>query len=176
MKPGDDTISGQPRGMLTGASSWALTPEDERALRGGMERLLFESGAHCALLVDRGGQLLAEAGERSSFDVTTFATLAAADFSANDQLARLLGESDFSSLFHQGEHESMLLADVTGRAILVVLFGPRTTLGLVRLRLRTAVAELAAVVTATGARGEGASRDRPPLLADADDEIDQLFL
>lgn len=161
--------------MVTGPERWAVTPEDERALRAGMERLLFESGAHCTLLVDRGGQLLVEAGERASFDVTTFATLAAADFAANDQLARLLGESDFSTLFHQGEQESMLLADIAQRAILVVLFGPRTTLGLVRLRLRAAVAELAAVVTQMTGRGAGSPAARPALLAGADDEIDRLF-
>ena len=45
-----------------------------------MERLLQESNARCALLVDRGGQLVAQAGERPTFDPTAFATLTAADF------------------------------------------------------------------------------------------------
>jgi predicted regulator of Ras-like GTPase activity (Roadblock/LC7/MglB family) len=159
--------------MVIGASSWTLTPEDEQALKRGMERLLQESAAHCAQLVDRGGQLLAQAGERPAFDATTFATLSAADFSANDQLAKLLGESDFSSLFHQGERESMLLSDIARRAILVVLFDSRTTLGLVRLRLRPAVEELARIVTAMASRDTGVVTR--PLLAGADDEIDRLF-
>jgi predicted regulator of Ras-like GTPase activity (Roadblock/LC7/MglB family) len=160
--------------MVISATSWTLTPEDEQALRRGMERLLQESGAHSALLVDRGGQLLAQAGERPAFDATTFATLTAADFSANDQLARLLGETDFTSLFHQGERESMLVADVARRAILVVLFDGRTTLGLVRLRLRPVVEDLARIVEAMASRDaqSGASR---PILAGADEEIDRLF-
>ncbi|HEX9565488.1 MAG TPA: roadblock/LC7 domain-containing protein [Gemmatimonadaceae bacterium] len=161
--------------MMIGATSWTLTPDDELALRRGMERLLFESGAHCALLVDRGGQLLAEVGERSSVDVTSFATLAAADFSANDQLARLLGETEFSSLFHQGEPDSMLLSDVGQRAILVVLFGPATTLGLVRLRLRATVEELNTHVATMAGRDADPRAKRPALLADAADEIDRLF-
>ena len=160
--------------MVISATSWTLTPDDEVALRRGMERLLQESGAHSALLVDRGGQLLVQVGDPPAFDATTLATLTAADFSANDQLARLLGETDFTSLFHQGERESMLVADIAGRAILVVLFDSRTTLGLVRLRLRPVADDLSRVVEAMAARAarEGPSR---PILAGADEEIDRLF-
>ena len=160
--------------MVISATSWTLTPEDEEALRQGMERLLQETGAHSALLVERGGQLLVQAGAPTTFDTTTFATLTAADFSANDQLARLLGESDFTSLFHQGERESMLVADIARRAILVVLFDSRTTLGLVRLRLRPVVEDLARVVEAMMARDAQAGAPRP-ILAGADEEIDRLF-
>lgn len=160
--------------MVISAISWTLTPEDEDALRRGMERLLQESAAHSAMLVDRGGQLLVLAGDRPAFDATTFATLTAADFSANDQLARLLGETDFTSLFHQGERESMLVADICRRAILVVLFDSRTTLGLVRLRLRPVVEDLARVVEAMMARDAQAGAPRP-ILAGADEEIDRLF-
>lgn len=160
--------------MVISATSWTLTPDDEAALRRGMERLLQESAAHSAMLVDRGGQLLVQAGDRPAFDATTFATLTAADFSANDQLARLVGESDFTSLFHQGERESMLVADIARRAILVVLFDSRTTLGLVRLRLRPVVEDLARVVEAMMARDAQAGAPRP-ILAGADEEIDRLF-
>lgn len=160
--------------MVISATSWTLTPEDEQALRQGMERLLQETSAHSALLVDRGGQLLVQAGAPTNFDATTFATLTAADFSANDQLARLLGETDFTSLFHQGERESMLVADIAHRAILVVLFDASTTLGLVRLRLRPVTEELARIVDAMASRGAQAGVSRP-ILAGADDEIDRLF-
>ena len=164
-----------PKGMLiTTTTSWTLTPEDEHALRRGMERLLQESGAHCAMLVDRGGQLLVLAGAQPGFDATTFATLTAADFSANDQLARLLGETDFFSLFHQGDRESMLVADVARRAILVVLFDSRTTLGLVRLRARPTVDELSRIVDAMSAR-DAQSGAISAILAGADEEIDRLF-
>ena len=86
------------------------------------QRFLDEYNARCALIVDRTGQLVATVGEQPTFDPTVFATLTAADFSANDQLARLIGENDFTTLFHQGEKESMYVADVARRLILVVLF------------------------------------------------------
>lgn len=160
--------------MVISPTSWTLTPDDEQALRHGMERLLQECSAYCAMLVDRGGQLLVIAGERPAFDATTFATLTAADFSANDQLARLLGQTEFSSLFHQGDRGSMLVSDVARKAILVVLFDSRTTLGLVRLRLRPTAEHLARIVDAMAARDAQAGAARA-ILAGADDEIDRLF-
>src|SRR5688500_8894804 len=124
------------------ASSWSFTEDDFGAITQSLQRFLFDSNARCALLVDRTGQLVATVGEQPKFDPTAFATLTAADFSANDQLAKLIGESDFNSLFHQGEKESMYLADIARRLILVVLFDNRTTLGLVRLKMKLTVEEL----------------------------------
>lgn len=161
--------------MRMGATSWSFTEEDFTAISQQLQRFLFESSARCALLVDRSGQLVTTVGDRPTFDVTAFATLTAADFSANDQLARLIGESDFNTLFHQGERESMLLADVARRLILVVLFDNRTTLGLVRLKMRGAVDEVGKLVEAVFQRGLATDSRRPALLGDVDDEIDRLF-
>lgn len=161
--------------MAIGASSWAFTQEDDGAITRVLQRFLHESGARCALIVDRSGQLVTLAGERPAFDATAFATLTAADFSANDQLARLIGETDFNTLFHQGERESMLLADIGRRVILVALFDSRTTLGLVRLRMRTTVDALARLLDAIFARATSPQTAPHAPLADADDEIDRLF-
>jgi predicted regulator of Ras-like GTPase activity (Roadblock/LC7/MglB family) len=125
--------------MQVGAASWSFTEDDYNAITRSLQRFLYDSNARCTLLVDRSGQLIATVGERPNFDATAFATLTAADFSANNELAKLLGETDFNTLFHQGERESMLLADVARRIILVVLFDNRTTLGLVRLKMRQTV-------------------------------------
>ena len=159
--------------MAVGAASWSFTEDDFGAITQSLQRFLHESNARCALLVDRTGQLVATVGEPPTFDPTAFATLTAADFSANDQLARLIGETDFNSLFHQGERESMYLADVARRVILVVLFDNRTTLGLVRLKMKETVLELTKLFEAVFARGQG--QQRPNILAGADDEIDKLF-
>lgn len=161
--------------MPIGASSWSFTEEDFSALTQVLQRFLFDSNARCALLVDRSGQLVTFAGDRPTFDVTAFATLTAADFSANDQLARLIGESDFNTLFHQGDKESMLLADVARRVILVALFDNRTTLGLVRLKMRGIVDELGRLIERSLQRSQASNPTRQPLLGDVDDEIDRLF-
>lgn len=182
--------------MPPGAARWTFTEHDARAVTASLQQLLRESHARCALLVDRAGQLVVTVGEapaHAGFDATAFASLTAADYAANDQLARLLGERDFATLFHQGERESMFLADVARRVILVVLFDTRTTLGLVRLKLRAAVDELTAhfeamfapddaglpafladAASAPTARAVPAAPEAP-LLAGAEDEIDRLF-
>ena len=137
-----------------------------------LQQFLYDSNARCAMLVDRSGQLVATVGEQPRFDATSFATLTAADFSANDQLARLIGETEFNSLFHQGEQESMYLVDIARRVILVVLFDTRTTVGMVRLEMRKTVTELAGLFEAMFTRPPAAA---PGVLAGADDEIDKLF-
>jgi predicted regulator of Ras-like GTPase activity (Roadblock/LC7/MglB family) len=159
--------------MAAGAASWSFTEDDFGAITHSLQRFLQDSNARCALLVDRTGQLVATVGEQPKFDSTAFATLTAADFSANDQLARLIGETDFNSLFHQGEKESMYLADIARRVILVVIFDNRTTLGLVRLKMKHTVEELTGLVEQVFARG--ANGGGPGILAGADDEIDKLF-
>src|SRR5688500_321172 len=161
--------------MPVGAASWSFTEDDFGAITEALQRFLHETNARCAMLVDRSGQLVATVGEQPNFDPTAFATLTAADFSANDQLARLIGESDFSTLFHQGEKESMYLADVARRVILVVLFDNRTTRGLVRLQMKQTVGELSRLFEAVFEREREAQSTRPNILAGADDEIDRLF-
>ena len=161
--------------MPAGSASWSFTQDDFDGITRTLQRFLYDSNARCALLVDRTGQLVATVGEQPNFDPTAFATLTAADFSANDQLARLIGESDFSTLFHQGERESMYLADVARRVILVVLFDNRTTLGLVRLKMKLAVDELTKLFEAVFEREKEMQAARPNILAGAEDEIDRLF-
>jgi predicted regulator of Ras-like GTPase activity (Roadblock/LC7/MglB family) len=160
---------------MTGAGSWSLGEQDHRRISEHLNELLRESSARCALLVDRTGQLLANAGEQLQFDPTSFASLTAADFSANDQLAKMIGEAEFASLFHQGEKESMYLADVARRVILVVLFDQRTTVGLVRLRVKQAVGDLGKLFDEMFQRAAGGQQAPRPLLEGADDEIDKLF-
>jgi predicted regulator of Ras-like GTPase activity (Roadblock/LC7/MglB family) len=161
--------------MAVGAATWSFTEGDFGAITKALERFLQESNARCALLVDRTGQIVATVGEKPTFDPTAFATLTAADFSANDQLAKLIGEKEFSSLFHQGERESMYLADVARRVILVVLFDNRTTLGLVRLKVKATVDELTRLFQAVFERSAAGQPAQPSVLAGADDEIDKLF-
>lgn len=161
---------------MSGASSWSFREEDATRIQTILGHLLRDAGARTALLVDRTGQMLASTGDPLTFDPVAFASLTAADFSANDQLARMLGEQEFGALFHQGERESLYLADVARRVILVVLFDNRTTLGLVKLRVRSVVENLSALFTELFSRGQTAERRMESgFLGEAEDEIDKLF-
>lgn len=160
------------------AASWSFEEQDAKRIDQLLHSFLYESGSRCVLLVDRTGQLITVAGDRPAFDSTAFASLAAADFSANDQLASMIGEQEFSSLFHQGEKESMYLADIAKRVILVVLFDDRATLGMIRIKVREVVRELTAVFTDLFRRMESrpnVGRLESAWADEAEDEIDRLF-
>ncbi len=161
---------------MPGASSWSFREEDHKAIMGHMTALLRETNVKSLILVDRNGQVVANVGEPPQFDPQAFASLTAADFSANDQLAKMIGEHEFSSLFHQGEKESMYLADVARRVILVALFDSRTTLGLVRLKMKATVDELTRVFEEMFTRsGTQSPKVEGFGSKEAEDEIDKLF-
>jgi predicted regulator of Ras-like GTPase activity (Roadblock/LC7/MglB family) len=161
---------------MAGASSWSFREEDSGKIHVILTEFLRESNARTGMIVDRTGQMVAVVGEEPTFDPTAFASLTAADFSANDQLARMIGEPEFGSLFHQGEKESMYLADIARRVILVVLFDNRTTLGLVKLRVRQTVLDLRHIFEEMFTRGPtGQPQVETGFLGEAEDELDKLF-
>lgn len=164
--------------MAGGSSSWSFEERDFLRIDKLLQAFLFDSNSRCVLLVDRTGQLITTAGEKPEFDSVAFSSLAAADFSANDQLASMIGENEFSSLFHQGEKESMYLADVAKRVILVVLFDNRTTLGMIRIKTKVLVRELSEIfreMFGRHAAGQPAVRVESAFVDEAEDEIDRLF-
>jgi predicted regulator of Ras-like GTPase activity (Roadblock/LC7/MglB family) len=142
-----------------------------------LKSFLRETSARCAALVDRSGRLLTALGDTGGIDQVTFASLAAADFAASDQLAVLLGESEFSSLYHHSDRQSMYLADVAGWAILAALFDRRTTLGMVRIKAKGVVGRLGRVFRELAERGPSGAVVQMEVgwADDVESEIDRLF-
>ena len=128
-------------------TDWTIYEEDYWAIHSVLTELLKNSNSQSVLLIDKTGQMIASVGIEPEFDLMSFASLCAADFEANSQLAKLIGEKDFATLYHQGSDESMYLAKVASQIILVVLFNKKTTLGLVRLRVKKAVEGLNTILT-----------------------------
>jgi len=160
-------------------AEWAIFEEDYQAINNVLANLLKSSNAENILLIDRTGQLITQAGREVEFDVVSFASLCAADFEANYQLAKLVGEKDFNTLYHQGTKESMYLGKIARGVVLVVLFDKRTTLGLVRLRVKRAVEELDEIIEGLydklEFRNEEYDTFDDSFAAEAEAEIDQLF-
>ena len=117
-----------------------------------LRRFLSDSNSSAALLIDRGGQPLAEAGTARTLDVGSVGALAAAAFSATAALAQLLGESEFSVLFHEGVKESMHVSTVDEQTILLAIFDDHTTIGMVRLFAREACASIGVALEETRKR------------------------
>lgn len=163
--------------MRSGNTVASIGADDLQEIDTLLTAFLSETSARCALLVDRSGRMLASHGDTGGFDPTTFASLAAADYAAGDQLAALLGETEFASLYHHGERQNMFLADLSGWAILAALFDERTTLGMVRVKTKGVAPRFAAVFSEIARRGPaGPLIDMEAGWADdAEREIDRLF-
>ncbi len=153
----------------------SLGPNDLEQINHLLHKFVAEAGARCALLLDRDGRPLTAFGETGDLDETSFASLAAADFDASDQLAGLLGEREFTSLYHQGVTGSMYLSEIAGAAILAAVFDRRTTLGMVRLKTREVVPQLVGLLTELGGREGQEGRLDANFADDAVSEIDRLF-
>jgi len=118
--------------------SFILRETEYEALLSALRKLLVDASAKVVFLVDKDGTLLASAGDAVGFDTTSLASLAAGNIAATGGLANLIGEKEFSILFHEGERDNMHLSVVAERLILVVVFDRRSSVGLVRLRVRQA--------------------------------------
>ena len=126
--------------------NFILREPEYEALLSILRKLLTDAYAKVVFLVDKNGVLLASAGDAVGFDTTSLASLAAGNIAATGGLANLIGEKEFSLLFHEGERDNMHISVVAERLILVIVFDRRSSVGLVRLRVRQASARLTAVM------------------------------
>ena len=129
-------------------------------------RFLADSGCAAALLIDRSGEPLAETGVSRTLDTGSIGALAAAAFSATAALAQLLGESEFSVLFHEGVRESMHVSTVDDETILLAIFDERTTVGMVRLFAREASTSIGGILEETRKRPKRVGALAAPLTAE----------
>lgn len=120
-----------------------ITKEVLKRINFCLDKVVNSSYAHSALLIDRSGQLIAQYGNTPDIDILSLSALTAANFGATAEIARLLGEEEFTLLFHKGKNENVYFTAIGEHAILVTLFDDRTSLGLIRLRINQISEELA---------------------------------
>src|SRR6476660_7151087 len=157
-----------------------LYEEEFQKINDALQRLRQDSNANVVFLVDKNGQQIAAMGDLTTLDTTSLASLTAGNVAATDGLARLIGEKEFSILFHEGEKDNIHISIVAQRVILVVIFDERSSLGLVRLRVKKASQELEKIFAEIASKAE---REKQSLQADfdspfaeiTDEDIDRLF-
>ena len=106
------------------------------------DRLTKDANAKVVFIVDKNGQLISASGQTQNIDTTSLASLTAGNVAAMGGLAKLIGENEFPNQIHEGARESLYMTIVGTRVVLVVIFDTRTSLGLVRLRVKKASDEL----------------------------------
>ena len=158
-----------------------LYEEEFKEILKEVERLWQDSNSKVVFLVDKNGQLIASAGEDKGMDTTSLASLTAGNIAATGGLAKLLGEKEFSILFHEGEKDHLHISLIGDRVILVVIFDNRTSLGLVRLRVKRTSESLGGIFKAmsekalAGKTPGGGGDTQSPFAEITEDDIDNLF-
>jgi predicted regulator of Ras-like GTPase activity (Roadblock/LC7/MglB family) len=138
------------------------------------DALHIDACAKAVFLVNKNGQLLANSGDTADMDTTSLASLTAGNIAATGGLAQLLGEEEFAIQFHEGARDNVHISLVGQKVILVLIFDERSSLGLVRLRVRRASEKLATVFEVINSKAE--DEEAPtPFSEITDDDIDNLF-
>ena len=140
-----------------------------------LHKLRLESVSRVVFLVDKNGQPVAMQGDVSNIDTTSLASLAAGNVAATGGMAELIGEKEFPTLSHEGERESIHIC-IIGRMLLIVVFDERSSLGLVKLRVKQASRDLS-VIFEDVERDSLQKREQDDSLfaSITDDDIDSLF-
>ena len=151
--------------------------EEYELLEEALRRLRHDANAKAVFLIDKNGQQIASTGEIDQFDTTSLASLTAGNVAATDGLAKLIGEREFSVLFHEGQQDHIHISIVGRRAILLVIFDDRSSLGLVRLRVKRASGEMERIFDTMAKKGEAAELggESSPFSEITEEDIDALF-
>ena len=156
-----------------------LYEQEYEQLKRVITRLCADANAKFVFLVDKNGQQIAAHGEMLNLDTTSLASLTAGNVAATDGLAHLIGERGFPVLSHEGERDNLHISIVAARVILVVIFDERSSLGLVRLRVKRATGEMNSIFELIDAK-IGRERDMgialdSPFAEITEEDIDALF-
>lgn len=160
-------------------SDLVMYEEEFRKIDDELQSLKKQANASVVFLVDKNGQLIASAGDTQDVDTTSLASLTAGNIAATGGMAKLLGEEEFTILFHEGAKDNINISLVGNRVILAVIFDSRSSIGLVRLRVKKTTEVLAKIFEdiagkAERDRTEGRGEDSP-FTEISDDDIDSLF-
>ena len=161
-------------------ADFVLFDEEFHQIKDVIGRLKTDAQARVVFIVDKNGQQIAAQGDMETLDTTSLASLTAGNVAATDGLARLIGEREFPVLFHEGEKDNVYISIVGQKVILVVIFDERSSLGLVRLRVRKANAELEKIFETIQKKVEAEKTRRQegydsPFAEITDEDIDSLF-
>ncbi|HEY3898213.1 MAG TPA: roadblock/LC7 domain-containing protein [Chthoniobacter sp.] len=149
-----------------------LNQEDVDLVHGVMTDLLKKSEAHVALLVEKAGYLIHQCGKPDSIDTTTFATLGSNAYNAVQFMAQLVNESNFTSMYQQGENFSTLMVNVDENSLLVIVFPTHLTVGSMKYYASPAARSIADRIQVASERAPGQGLD----LSDLDPtDVQSLF-
>ena len=156
------------------ARAGVVTEEQTRLLTLTLRDLMAQSEAAAVFLTDQGGNTLASVAPAAYQKAENIAALAAGSFSATRELASLIGEKEFRSVHHKGEVSSIYIHSAAGSHLILVIFSRDTPVGLVKLYVEKAVAELDPVLKALSGQ-DTTSSPPPPGGFELDESVTDIF-
>src|SRR4030043_1303247 len=130
-----------------------ITEKDIIRINDCLNKMVSLSMAHSVLLIDRSGQLIAHEGNTPEIDIISLSALTAANFGATAEIARMLGEEEFTLLFHKGRCENVYFSGIGEHVITGTLFDDKTSLGMVRLQVNKIIDELSTILSSIFEKG-----------------------
>jgi len=107
-------------------------------------------GVHCVSLIDMAGNIIANVDNgHMEHDIYSLAALAAGNFGAVSSMAKIIGEDEFSLLFHKGEKENIHFSKIMADFLLITIFGKEISLGFLRLKVAEATEKIATILGAS---------------------------
>ena len=104
---------------------------------------LIKLGVDCVIVIDMAGNIItAKDNGESKYDVYSFAALAAGNFATVDAMAKLVGEEEFSLLFHKGQESSIHFSKIDDELLMISMFGQDISLGFLRLNTVDAIEKI----------------------------------
>ncbi len=123
-----------------------ISDQDLNTISAVLLKLMHDTNAKSALLIDKSGQVIAVQGTETRSNATTLGALLAGVFSSSREVAKLLNEKDFRSIFQQGVQESIYTSMVEEQWLLVIIFDKFTHIGLVKVLSKKATEELSRIL------------------------------
>jgi predicted regulator of Ras-like GTPase activity (Roadblock/LC7/MglB family) len=128
--------------------NFILTAESIRKLDEVLKAELLDAGAMHVLVVEDCGNVIIERGALPFHDILPLAALAAANFGATERMAKLIGEQDFTVMFHKGVTNNIFFTRIDKRFLMICLFGNEVQVGRIRLGSGKAVRSILPILWA----------------------------
>lgn len=120
-----------------------LTEEDVQLIDKTLDELLSKTEATAAFIIDKGGPLLSQRGQIGQMDTTAVAALAAGSFSATQAIAERVGETNFNSIYQQGDQSSIFVVSIDDNLLLIVIFKATLSVGVIKHYAKSGIIAIA---------------------------------
>ena len=126
---------------------YALDQKQLDEIENVLQKDIIDMGVHCVCLIDLAGNVITSLDNGEvNYNIYSLAALAAGNFGAVNAMAKIIGEEEFSLLFHKGQKGSIYFSRIAMEFLLIVIFGKKTSLGFLRLKVDDATEKIKKII------------------------------